>query len=376
MILSSLLNSCINFNFLSNKNNYIDCDKKTINEIDSHISDNKILVSACLKKHNRLQDLDKFEAISHQAIQIKCERRADTFLVLSQHNTNKPNFNLNLAQLSKSPVEKIKAEFFHESLHWLGYEHAKGFDLTNIAEQCCISNTSQSAVPSREACHLLKYSNSQWVTVEYLAEYTEFALQNGFEKLALKTSINAGLQWLKQNKPENMYEAINVVVTKLNRINLKKSFSRIDRKKLENSSQISQSLILLQLLKQSQQEKLIKSALNTYQTLAQRFYPYQFGKEKLLLFSEISNTLNSLLKKDGVSLAENWNKLKFRTEYLCRDLTTSELQGIAELLSYFNLEIFEIKSQIPAGEFYEIATYWTNPCDLHKSLKQSQSTND
>ncbi|MGZ3725108.1 MAG: hypothetical protein ACXWQQ_04880 [Pseudobdellovibrio sp.] len=356
------LNSCSVLNWFSEPKNFTDCNVESQKRISQVLDENKKSVLSCLKKYNRTEDAAEFEKITKNKAEIRCESRNTGYLVLGEHKAQIPELSFNSLQLARSSDAKLKSEVFHESLHWLGYEHAYDFDLTNIAEICCIEHNNKS-------CDLLKYRHSDWTDAGYLKSYAQLSVQYGFEKMAFKTSINAGLYWNKKNKKDQMYAAFLSTLEILNKNHLKKKFTRKDKKIEQNDMIIPQTLVVSQLVFKSAKIDQIKASKYLYNELSKRFYPYQLDQEKLGFYNEMASVIFAVLNKDPENLTKNWNKLKARSEYLCRDLTKQEITATSELLTDLNLELFNLKTVIPAGDFYEIATYWNKPCELAKSLR-------
>ena len=366
------LNSCALFKKNSKYLNQSCPDEKFL-ELTEIAEESFVKLKSCLQKFKRDQDVFKLEQIAtnNKAITLRCEQKNKNIHVLIDPKNAKsyPSFNINVNNYSPTK-EVFKKEFFHETAHLLGYEHAQNFDLTEIAEMCCWSNEKNLKI-SAKSCDLFKYSNSQWVELAYLKQFNESLFDFGNVNLALKTSVAASVYHAKKKDYLNSQAAILSLLKPISKNYTRPKMNRQIVRELKKESGVVTSLIVSKLGFASNNSQDLISSRQTYNALKKYFYNAPIELEKLNFFEDISQTINSLMLLNSTELIKNWIKLRDRGLYLCRDLNETELSSIEAILSLYNPLLFSIKTEIPAGEFYEIATYWSKPCELQKSYNSN-----
>lgn len=372
LLLLSLLNSCAIF---SKKSKYVNqaCPDEDFSALTEIANESVIKLKTCLQQNNRDQDVAKLDQImsSNNSITLRCEQKNKNMSVVIDPKTAKtyPSFNLSLSNYRKSK-DIFAKEFFHETAHLLGYEHAQNFDLTEIAEMCCWPNE-KTAHLSKKSCELFKYANSQWVDSAYLKQFNDSLINFGNTNLAIKTSLAASVYHAKKKDYASSQAAIVSLLKPISKNYVKAKNSRQQIRELKKQPGVVTTLIISKIGFSSKNTEDLLSSREIFKQTKINFYNAPLDHEKIQFFEEISETINSLIQLSSQDFKKNWVKLRERSLYLCRDLNETELNSLESILSLYNPLIFSIKSEIPAGDFYEIATYWSKPCDLQKSYNST-----
>lgn len=372
--LVTVLNSCALFTKKAKFSNQ-SCPETDFTKFTQMANTSLEKLKSCLQNNKRDEDVAELEQIinSNIPITLRCEQKSKQISVVIDAKNSKyyPSFNLSLYSYQKSK-EKFEKEFFHEVSHLLGYEHAQGFDLPEIAEMCCWSNE-KTAVISKKSCDLFKFSNSQWSQAAYLKEFNESLIDFGNFNLAVRTSLAASAYHAKRKDYASAQMAALSLLKPISKNYAKTKLSRSQVRELKKETGVVSTLIISKLGFVSKNNQDLLTARQVYNQTKLNFYNAAIEDEKLKFFSDISETINNLIHLNSQEFLKNWISLRDRSLYLCRDLKEHELASIGIILNSYNSLIFSLKNEISAGEFYEIATYWTKPCDLQKSYKPTAS---
>lgn len=369
-----LLNSCALFSKKAKFTN-LSCPEENFSEFTQIANQSFQKLKTCLQANKRDQDATALDQITNAntPITLRCEQKAKNISVVidSKNSKTYPSFNLNLNSYKKSK-EAFEKEFFHEAAHLLGYEHTQNFDLSEIAEMCCLPIEKTAAI-SKKSCEIFKYNNSQWTQSAYLKDFNESLIDFGNANLAIKTSLAAAVHHSKRKDYSSAQAAALSVIKPLSRIYAKTKLSRSQIRDLKKETGVVATLILSKLGFASQNNQDLLTSRQVYNQTKLNFYNTAIEDEKIQYFNDISETLNNLMLLKSQEFLKNWIRLRDRSLYLCRDLKENELNSLEAILNSYNSLIFTLKNDIPAGDFYEIATYWSKPCDLQKSYKSTAS---
>lgn len=370
----ALLNSCALF---SKKAKFVNqsCPEENFYALTEVANKSFEKLKTCLQANKHAEDAANLQQItnSNSPITLRCEQKSKNLSVVIDAKNSKtyPSFNLNFNNYQKSQ-ENFEKEFFHEASHLLGYEHAQGFDLSEIAEMCCWTNERTAAL-NKKSCELFNYTNSQWTQISYLKEFNESSVAFGNINLAVRTSLSASAYHAKRKDYPSAQAAALSLLKPISKKYAKTKLSRAELRELKKETGVVSTLIISKLGFVSKNTQDLVASRQIYNQTKSNFYTAAIEDEKLQFFENISETINNLISLNSQDFIKNWGNLRDRSLYICRDLKENELSSLESILNSYNPLIFSLKNEIPAGEFYEIATYWSKPCDLQKSYKSTAS---
>jgi hypothetical protein len=103
-----------------------------------------------------------------------------------------PGMELNLTgtPFSKAGMLEAPEVLFHEMLHWLGYAHNEGVDVTYLTSLCCFpaaGGDSYEKKKQEESCDLLK-RNPDWTSVEYQRSFAHIMDSDAHPRIAFNAA--------------------------------------------------------------------------------------------------------------------------------------------------------------------------------------------
>lgn len=351
----------------------VGCNEEWTEKLKTSVSKSHEKIIQCLQANKRDADAAAFKTLlSQKNISLLCESSSKNQMVSAEYPgaKNFPGLKFNTTKIDKVEKNaKLDNGIFHESIHWLGYKHYQDVDLSYIAETCCLdhSDTRLNKL-AKQSCELFKYQKNDWQKPQYITELTRSLTPFGRGFVGVHTSISAAAQIGRNSANIKLiYPVLFAPLEEVNSSLLGSKMSRAEIAKHADSNSIVYALILNRLVSKSSDEKLLRRSVALSRTLARRFYAKSADLEKLQYFLNVAEVIEAVIVKNPETLTEAWGKLKSRSEYMCRDLKKFESDSIEDLLGYASPYLFDLKNQIPPGDFYEMATYWDNPCDLFKA---------
>ena len=347
----------------------VDFSKKIQNEIDSVAQQ----YLKCLKENNKTSDLSWFQNVMNGTatqINIRCDVRTNDFIVLAEKKGSRyyPGFNFqNKLSLADSNIQSVRNEIFHELSHWSDQGHFKGYDLASVADACCL-DSSPSSLRKSHACKMMKYSDTDWLTSSYQRDYATLMSFDGQYSNTYKNYIGAvsALKAVKNNP--KIYEILNEILKITEKPYLKSKISRSEKRKKIADINLYQLFIFNLFLGLSQDEKHINASSARFNKLKHDYLSNQIDKDKILIFSDVASIYSTLINSDSDSLRRTWGRLRDRAFTVCRNLNEAQTSAIESILMQISPHLFEHKNNIPAGEFYEMATYISKPCRYKHSV--------
>lgn len=354
-----ILQSCAIFSSKLKNLNNSNCESSEFAIIQQKLNDAHRDVLKCFEKNKRVEDFNAYKDLtSKKDISIKCESAKDPQLVSSGKDLKKPlQLNVYTYRLIEKPQQIYEKAMFRESIRWLGYQPFQNVDVPGIAEMCCLDDVAAS-------CQLFRYSKKDWATPAYLKEYSQSLNSVGKIQTGIRTSIEAGV-FANRNR-QSSDQVRKILFSSLETLNSRGLVKKMSRSEIKNYSPqlgaVAQGIVLASIVDRSP-EKSIKNQSSKYlNSLISRFYSNPIDKEKILLFNNIGQDIESVIFKDPAGLQKSWELTKERSEYVCRDLKKTEIFALNELMNDVSYYLFEMKNEIPAGTMYDIATNWSNIC--------------
>lgn len=351
-----VLSGCSSFNV-----RIIDCDKNLTSSIKKDFENSTLQIKQCLSKYKRTDDLLKYTEILKKPVTITCDPDPKSGVLALAEKTDSvffPGlriFTKNYAKHDRSA--ELPAILAHESIHWMGYDHYQNFDLSYVAEMCCLDHKDDFLNKiGRKSCELFKYKNKEWVDPDYLSSLTKNLSYFGRSFIGLRTSFAAAIYVKQLNFPNEdvfkILESASLAIT-----NGADSNDRALTKYFTDSQAVTQSIVLANMTDSHESafnQQLLKKYFDN-KTTTLKFYRY------------FSQTLKELIFGSNSDLVLAWKKFKNYEREICSNLEPYQKEALVELANYTYVDLFnKVKARGARSDELRMLAEWTQICGPKK----------
>lgn len=289
---------------------------------------------------DRQDDADNLsKLVQAKDVHIVCEKDAsDGDSAHAITNTASPYFpglELNMKYLNLKNSKNL-GMFFHESIHWLGYKHFEGIDVSYLAESCCFNKNAN----KNSACILFNLNKEEWLTTNYIESFTKIMSDRGYAFIALRTAWNAAVE-----KKGPLLEGGLIFALK----GLNNSY---DEEYLENNVMINSctgllpinTLIYSTALAKSS-DSIVKKAAESYEKLIiQKCFSEKRiqNPKKIFFLKSIGKILAGILYKDIDLINKTWNSVSIKQTEICSNFSLDEKMAIGDILQSTHISLFDL----------------------------------
>ncbi len=262
-------------------------------------------------------------------ISIHCKNFKNDFLARAFKSNHSffPGMEISLSSENLDKGHLRESIFFHEMLHWLGYEHTEGFDIPYLAQNCCFGRDEA----SKRACDIIQNRESiGWDTPTYQQQFSNVMTLRHFPgRMTLRATWHAFRNHKSGEKNLNS-EALFAYAMGMN--DFGQWFSAKKWRKEGNPA-------LGVILGTAAIKALSKPNLQTQsllQKFADRFYPYseQFSKQRQF-FVAFGEVLYHLAAESEV-FEKSFQDLNIQYQNVCLILSPNEMEQIRTILRATN----------------------------------------
>lgn len=304
-------------------------------------------------KMNAARLLSFFDKNAAKKAIIRCIHVGETPNIMNgQHAAhsfprNSPNFpglylNIDYVEFQKNP-NSVSSTIFHEMMHWLGYPHGEGIDVTYLAESCCTSEpkSDYEKVAQTDSCSLLK-DHPKFTSPEYHRRFARIMKHNFISSVPLQAAWNASFQSppLQSGTPIRR-DSSPLMASVL--ASAEEDLSLWKKEALEKGHLFGH-LILGKAGLKNLPEKSRGKYKAEFQKIVHSHYPTQDLRSKLS--DHLGNAMNAILNRDGKSFELAWKNFQQIRAQACSQLSKSEKNQIQETLDLASVELFDARPSI------------------------------
>ncbi len=248
---------------------------------------------------------------------------------------------------------QLQAILAHESIHWMGYEHYKNFDLSYVAEMCCLDHKDDFLNEiGQKSCEMFKFKNKEWTNPEYVGNLTKNLGYFGRHFVGLATSFAAAIHSKQLNVPKKDIFKI-FEYTAFAYADGSDSDDPKTTKYYASSPDVTQAIVLAYLT-ENQESTFNKVLLKKY---------FNNKNKTLRFFRLFSQTISHLIFGSNSDLIQSWLKFKNYEKEICPNLETYEKEALAEMAFYTYENLFDkIKTEGATLDELRMLTDWTKIC--------------
>lgn len=246
-----------------------------------------------------------------------------------------PGLYLNLDDESFAEEPEFAAGvIFHEMIHWLGYAHGSGIDISYLAESCCFTNSEVTLEKNAqtEACNLLK-DHPSFTSEDYHRRFARVMKSRGLPTIPLKAA------WMASQSPQR--DSSPLMASVLSSANEDLNYWG---KRAREKGDFLSHLVLGKAALQNLPEKLRSIRKEEFQKSIARLYSPQDIQSKVS--DHLGTAMNAILNRNEKQFVAAWTHFRQIRKEACSSLNQREKDQLQKTLNFASVELFDVKPSI------------------------------